>query len=67
MSISQEIVNALVMEDQRKDPDTDLVSGFRRATDLIDDNGRLYLKIDKCNENFHSVVGNSISKLLKTA
>lgn len=52
---SVEIVNAIVMEDQRKDPDTDLVSGFWRAEDMIDDNGRFYIKIDNCNENFHTV------------
>lgn len=55
MSISQEIVNALVMESSRIDPDTELFSGFWRAEDIIDDNGRFYMKIDNCDKNFHSV------------
>ncbi|MFT6337587.1 MAG: hypothetical protein ACJATI_004351 [Halioglobus sp.] len=55
MSISQEIVNALILETRKEDPETGLKSGFYRADDLIDDNGRFYMQIDRCSPNFHIV------------
>lgn len=59
-STAQEIVNALVMETRRTDPETGVKSGFLETEELINDNGRYYMVVKNCDEDFHDLYSDVI-------